>query len=351
LLKRFMVFVLVLMLLFTSAMLITGCETKEVEEVVEEEEEKEMILATASEVESLCPITPPSARLGTAVLVMSHTLESLFMVNPDNFMPEPLLAESAEASPDGMAWTIKLREGISFHDGAPFNAEAAKLNLDRWRLGEAVVSGMLNDFVDEVEVLGDYTIKLHMKVPFGPMLNNLSNPQFGMVSPALFEDLPEGETYEIPIGTGPYQVAQWDRGAQIILEKVEDYWGEPAKIDRLIIKFAPEAAARVIMLEAGDVDYTAGIPVPEINRLKQNPAIDVREVPAGRVIFLGLNMSKPHFQDERVRHALNYAIDKAAWLLPPAFRRISSGIKIWVRTSITRRKRDSSWKKPDMAMA
>jgi len=313
--KRLLVFFLVLLLVFVGTSLLTGCapteeeQTKPVEEV---QEEQEVVVIINVDPASFDPIYPPQAR-GIDMRITTHVAQQLFTTdNPERSL-QPLLAETGEASADGMTWTIKLREGIFFHDGAPFNAEAVKLNLDRIRFGDAIASRLINDYVEDIEVAGEYLIKLHMKMPMGVMLYNLSDFNTGgMVSPLVLESLGEGESYEFPVGTGPYKFTRWDKGEQIVMEKVEDYWGEPAKIDRLIFKPVPEAGSRAIMLETGEGHVALGLPIPEIQRLENNPNINVDRRPSLQTYFMGLNYSRPPFDNPKVRQAVNYAVDKQA---------------------------------------
>lgn len=325
--RRLVIIGLVMLMVLVSAFVLTGCSSTEVREEPGtqpavtpqptpapeqvQQEEKVIISIINNDPASLDPINPPQAR-ELDYRIASHVAQPLFATDNLDRTLQPLLAESADVSSDGMTWTIKLRQGISFHDGLPFNAEAAKLNLDRIRHGGAVVSRHLNDYVDEVEVADEYTIKLHMSNPTGLMLYNLSETAYGMVSPSVIEGLDEGESYEFPIGTGPYRFVKWDRGEQIVMEKVEDYWGEPAKNDRVIFKPVPEAGSRSIMLETGEGHIAMGIPTPEAERLKQNPDVVVRGESFRQMFFIGLNNSKPPFDNKLVRQAVNYAVDKQA---------------------------------------
>ncbi len=293
-----------------------GCAPPEPEPEPDPDEvvdvEQDLVVAIGAEPENLDPLKMMSAPAAT---VAEHMVENLIYLDVDGEM-QPALAESWEAAEDGMSWYLYLREGVQFHDGTPFNAEAVKYNLDRF-LGvddpdSAAVFAFLLGEVSEVEVVDEYTVQIHLENPFAPIVSHLSHSFIGMHSPDSLEALDEDEFAEAPVGTGPFTFASWDRGNEIVMERNDDYWGEVPQLDSVTFKFVPEGSSRVIMLETGEVHAIMAVPPTDIDRLEGEPEIDVVHQTSVRVLYLGFNMEEEVFEDVRVRQALNYAVDKNA---------------------------------------
>ncbi len=266
-----------------------------------------LVIAIGVEPESLDPIGMSSAPAAT---VSEHISQPLIYLDVDGTL-QPSLAVDWEASEDGRVWTLHLREGVTFHDGTPFNAEAVKMNLDRF-LDPA--SGAPFRFliarVTEVEVAGEYTVKLYTDEPFAPMLAHLSHSFIAMVSPEQLRALEPGDAITHPIGTGPFKLERWNRGEQVILTANEDYWGDRPYLDEVVFKFVPEDSARVVMLETGEADAIMRVPPLDVPRLDAHADVEVVHATSVRVIYIGFNNLREPFTDVRVRQALNYAIDK-----------------------------------------
>ncbi len=266
-----------------------------------------VVIAIGVEPESLDPIGMSSAPAAT---VSEHISQPLIYLDVDGTL-QPSLAVDWEASEDGKVWTLYLREGVTFHDGTPFDAEAVKMNLDRFLDPESGAPfRFLIERVTEVEVAGEYMVKLHTDEPFAPMLAHLSHSFIAMVSPEQLRGLEPGDPITHPIGTGPFTLERWDRGEQVILKANEDYWGDRPYLDEVVFKFVPEDSARVIMLETGEADAIMRVPPLDVQRLEAHAAIDVVHATSVRVIYIGFNNLQEPFTDVRVRQALNYAIDK-----------------------------------------
>ena len=306
--KKFLVGLLVLTLMLGA--LLSGCAPRA--ENRAPEPVNDLIIAIGAEPENLDPLKMMSSPAAT---ISEHMIERLIYLDVDGTL-QPSLAESWVPAADGLAWDLKLREGVLFHDGTPFNAEAVKFNLDRF-LGftdpdnKAVFAFLLNE-VREVEVAGEYLVRIHLNRPFAPIASHLSHSFVGMHSPASLQALAEGVFVEAPVGTGPFKFGSWDRGQQVVMTRNENYWGGAPRLASVTFKFVPEAGSRVMMLEAGEVHAIAAVPPTEIARLEGVAGIEVVRQSSVRVIYLGFNMEREIFQDIRVRQALNYAIDKNA---------------------------------------
>lgn len=313
--------ILMLVAVFAIAMMVGGCGPAEdvVDEIEDEVEDvvagdSDLVIAIGAEPENLDPLKMMSAPAAT---VAEHMVETLVYLAVDGSL-EPALAESWEPAEDGLAWDLKLREGVNFHDGTPFNADAVKYNLDRF-MGkgefdgeEAAVYAFLLSEVDEVEVVDEYTVRLHLTQEFAPIASHLSHSFIGMHSPASLDAIAAGEYVEAPVGTGAFKYVAWNRGEEIVMEKNEDYWGGAPALDTVTFKFVPEASSRVIMLETGEAHAIMAVPPTDIERLQGVEDVEVVFENSVRVIYFGFNLEDEKFQDVRVRQALNYAIDKDA---------------------------------------
>jgi peptide/nickel transport system substrate-binding protein len=243
--------------------------------------------------------------------VMGHMVEPLLELTPKGEIV-PNLAEKWVVSPDATEFTLKLKRGIKFHDGQPFNAEAVKANFDR-RLDPKGTTKFyfLVAQIASVTVINEYTVKIKTKIPFAPLLNHLTYTANGIQSPAALKrswDKP----LLMPIGTGPFIFKEWLRGNRLVMVQNENYWGVKPSLSEITFRIIPDDAARRAALERGEVHVAVRIPPSEFTSLKANPKISIIDIPSIRTIYVGLNCSKDPFTDKRVRQALNYAVNKEA---------------------------------------
>ncbi len=154
----------------------------------------------------------------------------------------------------------------------------------------------------------EYTVDVSTEEPYGPTLRALAMPYVHMVSPKAVEEL--GEDFgRSPVGTGPFKFVDWKTDDKIVIEKNEDYWGEPAKLDRVVFRVMPEESARMLALRSGDVDMVLKPAPAEIEELKANPDFNVYEETGLRVIYLLFGTQEPPADDWRVRRAVAHAVD------------------------------------------
>lgn len=222
----------------------------------------------------------------------------------------PGLAESWSVSDDGLRWTFQLRQGVSFHDGTPFDAAATVYAIRRILDPENGLRahGELASAVSAIEELGSHTVEFVLHEPYAPFLNLLSIPTMGIPSPASIETYGEDIAFN-PVGTGAFKFVSWIRDERMVLEANDDYWGGRPHIDRLVFQPVLEPATRLIMLERGEVDAIPGIPIELISRVENNTALQVLNVPSSRFRVIGINVLVEPLNDVRVRQALNYALD------------------------------------------
>ena len=224
----------------------------------------------------------------------------------------PALATEWSTSEDGRTWTFRLREGVKFHDGADFNAEAVKYNFERIldpEIGSPRRS--MIEMVEKVEVVDEYTVAITTKTPFGPFLAQISSYNLGMLSPTTAGERGKGYAQN-PAGTGPFKLKAWEPGDTLIFEANQDYWGGKPAIDELVFRVVPEDSTRIMLLKSGDVDAIAGVPAFEVETLKGDQNVVLISLPGFRTIYVGMNCQQKPFDDPRVRQAVNYAIDRQA---------------------------------------
>ena len=257
-------------------------------------------------------LLPPDTSDNPSMIVEKHIFEGLIAYD-ENMNIVPVLAESWSVSEDGTEYTFKLRKGVVFHDGTPFNAYAVKKTFD-YILTHNVAyrKKLFEPYIKSVEVVDDYTVKFVLKFPFAPFLNFLCHPAAMIMSPKAIEKYDDpSELSKHPVGTGPFKLKEWIPGEKIVLVKNENYWrkGYP-KLDGIIFMPIPEGVTRALKVQTGSADIAVNIPVVLAEKLEKSKDIDVVKAPTLRVVFIGFNLKRKPFDDVRVRKALNYAIDK-----------------------------------------
>jgi peptide/nickel transport system substrate-binding protein len=227
----------------------------------------------------------------------------------------PRLAERWNVEPDGVTWTFHLRPGVTFHDGAPLDAEAVRLNF--MRVLDPVANHKrlsLFSMIDRVEVVNPLTVRIVTKYPFGAFEPTIAHVSSAIVSPvvARAKGAAFGSAADAVSGTGPYRVTSWKKDQEIVLERFDGYWGTKGVTRHIVYRPIPEAAARVLALESGDVDVISRIPATDIPRLEAHPRVTVQKLPGVGAQQFRFNVSKKPFTDPRVRQAVSYAIDRKA---------------------------------------
>ena len=225
---------------------------------------------------------------------------------------KPVLATEWSSNEDATEWTFKLREGVTFHDGEPFNAEAVKFNIDRLKdPATGSPKSSLVSMISDYEIINDYEIKFILEQPCAVIPAMVSTYSTGMMSPKAVQEY--GKDYSThAAGTGPLKLKEWIPGTSMSLEKNENYWGDPATADTINIKIIAEDSARAMMLKTGDADGAANIPSVLVNELESDPNVAISMVPGYRTIYLGLNFQDEKLSNLKVREAIDYAIDRDA---------------------------------------
>lgn len=243
--------------------------------------------------------------------VTDHVYEKLFERNAETMEIEPQLAESYE-SPDENTWIIKLKQGVKFHDGTDFNADAVKYTFDKLRdPATAAPRASLMEPVDTITVVDDYTVEIKTKYPYGPFLASLSHSNAAIVSPEADQN---GDINKDPVGTGPFKFVSWVPGDQVVLEANKDYRDGAPAIQKLIFKVVPEISTAISMLQTGEVQFIDKLPTEQIERVEGLKNVNVEKVDGTPQYYFTVNHSKEEFQDAELREALASAIDRDAFI-------------------------------------
>src|SRR5262245_48401282 len=212
-------------------------------------------------------LDPPQVTDLNSNRVSRRIAETLVAFAEESTQIVPGLAESWTISKDGLSYTFKLRRGITFHDGTPFNAQAVKFSIERQfnpehpanKLGKYPFAAYFFGNVQAVEVMDDSTVRFILKEPRASFLAILTAGAASVVSPTAA--LKWGQDYAAnPVGTGPFKFATWDRGQRVVLDKNPSYWRFPVKVDRVIFRPITEDQARLTELLTGALDLIVGTP-------------------------------------------------------------------------------------------
>jgi len=223
----------------------------------------------------------------------------------------PMLAESFEVSDDDLVYTFVLRQGIKFHDGTPFNAEAVKFNLDRYQEDDSVRSTEVEP-VDSVEVVDEYTVRVTLSEPFAPFLAILTDRAGVMASPKAIQES-NGRISDKPVGTGPFEFVERVRGDSITLKKNQDYWrdGLP-KANKIVYSGIDDENVQYQNLQSGELDIIDSIPAVEFRNLQEDENYMVSIVPGLGYQGFYLNTRQPPFDDKRLRQAVYQMVNREA---------------------------------------
>ncbi len=274
---------------------------------------------------------------GISFRVATQGCESLLAYDGSTTNPIPSLASSWEASEDGLTWVFQLQEGVTFHDGTPFNAEAVVWNFNRWQFDDApghfeeevfeyydyMFGPGEESFVASVEATGEYEVTFTLDEPNGGFLNTLAMPMFSIASPTAVEE--NGPAYGSPevgyVCTGPFEFVEWISDERVVLERFEDYWGEfPGNVDRIVFQQIPDNAARFAALQAGEIDAFEQPNVEDLEAIEASEDLYIETRGPLNILYLAFSYRIQEFRDPLVREAISLAMDReaiAAAFYPP----------------------------------
>jgi peptide/nickel transport system substrate-binding protein len=287
---------------------------------------------------------------GESLRVITQIFETLVALKPGTTEPEPGLAESWDANEDGTAWTFKIREGVKFHDGTDLDAEAVCFNFDRWYNFPAPFQNPSVSYYWQVafggfaktdpksgapseslykscEATDATTAVINLTKPSATFIPALSQQAFSIASPKALEEFKADEgtvtedgvfqpsgTFgtENPVGTGPFKFESWTRGESLTLVRNEDYWGDKAKLDKLIFRPIADNAARLQALQAGEIQGYDLVEPQDIETIEGDDQLQLLDRPAFNVAYVGFNLALKPTDNPEVRKAIAYGLDRQA---------------------------------------
>ena len=235
--------------------------------------------------------------------------DTLIFLNDDGTF-RPGLAEKWEFVSD-TAYKMYLRKGVKFHNGEELKAEDVKFSLERATTELGANIRTYSQDLDNVEIVDDYTVILHLKKVNFPFFASLAHSWGSIVNKKEVEA--QGENYGTPagtaVGTGPFKFVSWQKSDRYTLERFDDYWGEKAKFKTFVLRSIPEPTARTVGLETGEVDIAYPIINNDISRIEENEGLVLQRKPLASTTYMGFNTTKKPFDDPRVRNAFSAALD------------------------------------------
>ncbi|UWS32244.1 glutathione ABC transporter substrate-binding protein GsiB [Erwinia pyrifoliae] len=226
---------------------------------------------------------------------------------------ENVLADSYQASPDGLGYVIRLKKGITFQDGTAFDAAAVKANLDRASNPDNHLKRFnLFKTIASTEVVDANTVKITLRQPFSAFINTLASPAAAMISPAALKKYGKDIAFH-PVGTGPYQFVTWNQTDFVKVAKFSGYWkpGYP-KLDSITWRPVVDNNTRSAMLQTGEAHFAFPIPFEQAKLLEKNSRLNLVASPSIMQRYISFNVTQKPFNDPKVRAAIGYAINRQA---------------------------------------
>jgi peptide/nickel transport system substrate-binding protein len=273
-----------------------------------------LVVGQIAEPQSLDPATVTAAN---DFRILVNVFEGLVGYAPGTLDIVPELAESWEISEDGLQYTFKLREGVTFHDGTPFNAEAVKFTFDRM-LDESHPFHNTGPFplaffyssIASTEVVDDLTVRFTLTEPYAPFLSNLAETTGVIVSPTAVEQH-GAEFGRNPVGTGPFRFAEWRANEAVVIEANADHWAGAPGLQAVVFRPLTDPNTRVAEMLSGGIDLLVEVPPASLSEF-EGEGFEIHEAAGPHLWFLILNLKEGPFTDVRIRQAANYAINKEA---------------------------------------
>ncbi len=252
---------------------------------------------------------------GTKLNIATNLIHDRLVIQDADQSFHGQLATSWESSADGMQWTFKLRRGVKFHDGEPFNAKTIEWWIPKFKGTE---NAFMTDAIDKVVIVDDFTVRFMMKNPDPSLLLNMQTSFMGIPSPKAYDAL--GDKYGVTsaVGTGPFKLESFTVGQQTKLVRNDDYkWSSalsknqgPAKIKTLTLREIKEDSTAFLEMKTGGVDMLLGVPADFLPRIQAEKAMKVGMLPGTEVFYMPINTTVAPFDDIKVREAVALAVNQ-----------------------------------------
>ena len=262
----------------------------------------DLVFAEMSDIVTLDPADSTDTYSNKAINMIFDTLVDIDA--DSNFIPG--LAESWEEVSDTEI-VFHLRKGVKFHNGEELKASDVKFTLDRVK--ENPKSKAMLAQVSSIDIVDDYTVSLKLTAPYAPIYVNLTEGACHILNEKAVTEA-GADVNKTPVGTGPMMLKEWKVNDEAYLVRFDEHWAGTPVTTSIRLRVIPESSSRTIALENGEVDIIESVPSVDIARLKENPNITTDEKESQTVVYMGINHSKPPFDNKDVRKAMHYAIDK-----------------------------------------
>lgn len=292
----------------------TGSSTETTSPKEEKDYDETATIRVAVEAEPIS-LDPQNVTDGNSITVQKPMFEGLLGFD-DQMKPIPVLATDYSFNDDATELTFTLREGVTFHDGSPFNAEVVKANLDFVRdPNNGLARKNFFSFIKEVVVIDDTHVKIVSETPNSTMVSYLAHGSASMKSLESINKKKNDPSYNLdrnPVGTGPFMFKEWKDNQYVEMVPYDNYWNKDAKAKFASVKYIPvvEAGTRINMLKANEIDVITKLPTQIAKELSQDSNFNVFTAPSLNVFYVGINMQNPKYEDVKVRQAMNHAINK-----------------------------------------
>jgi peptide/nickel transport system substrate-binding protein len=263
-------------------------------------------------------IDPAQVWDDTSAFYVDNIFDTLVRLDPRTMKIEPSLAISWQASPDGRTWTFRLRRGVRFHDGTPFDADAVVFTF--FRQMDPANANRLSDFplfseifanLKEVKKIGPYQVQFILSEPFFPFLAALTVECAAIVSPAAVKKAGPAFARQ-PIGTGPFKLISWQKDKRLVLTANPEYWRGSPHIDEYIDTIESQADVLGKYFKDGMLDIIYSYSISKMISYKNQAWVQIVSTPYLSVTYAVLNASRPLLNRTAVRQALAYAWDPRA---------------------------------------
>ncbi|SDJ03950.1 glutathione ABC transporter substrate-binding protein [Natribacillus halophilus] len=268
----------------------------------------DMVLAMGSDAVDL---DPHGSNDTSSTHIRSNLYDKLVDYD-ENMELEPDLAEDYEQIDDN-TWEFNLKEDVTFHDGEPFDADDVVATLERVIDPDfASEKAFLYEMIEEIEAVDEHTVQITTEYPFAPLDAHLAHDGGGMMSAAAIEE-DENDERNLdtePVGTGPFELENWDQGNEVVLTRNDDYHGGEIALDSATYTVVDEQLTRIGMLENNEAHVADDIEPSQMDQLEEMEGVDVSSVESLRLDYVGMNNEEEPFDDPDVRRAINMAVDK-----------------------------------------
>lgn len=279
-------------------------------------------------------LNPITEQDGVSYLVNLWVYDSLIRLD-ESLQPVPELAESWEASPDGLTWTLRLKQGVTWHDGTPFTAADVAFTVHtildpktqtQYRANYSTLVGFAEltnsdapvapDTLpqDPVEVVDDHTVRFHLAEPFAPFL--VQSLHLPVAPKHLLEDVDvnTAEVNAAPIGTGAYRFVDWKRDNRLVLQAYDGYYGGQPTVTDLVLRVIPDETVLLQELRTGGIEFMERVPREAVADLQASPEFEVALVDNIGCTFVSFNTTHPVLGDKAVRQAIGHAVDMETFI-------------------------------------